>query len=55
MASNVSSEFELYHQCHDATLALALALNQTIRGSSYCCTIILSFTHLLTCRIESAK
>ena len=27
-----SSSFEIYHQCYDATLALALALNKTIEG-----------------------
>ncbi len=32
-ASNESAEFEFYHQCHDATLALALALNSTIEGT----------------------
>ena len=30
--SRYYTELEFYHQCYDATLALALALNKTIEG-----------------------
>ena len=29
----VSNQLEVYHQCYDATLALAHALDETIRGN----------------------
>ena len=35
-ATNISAEFEFYHQCYDATLALAIALNNTIEGECLC-------------------